>query len=247
MPTDRTRIRDALIAFARNDPSIVGAALVGSAARDAEDDWSDIDLALQLGNGVDEPNVVDRWTRRMEEECSVADTFDVMAGGVRYRVFLLSSSLQIDVSFWPNDQFRATDTGFRLIFGQANPSTDQSAPRFDDAIGMGWLYALHARSAIARGKSWQAVMMLDELRNAILTLVSLHRGLNPGHGREVDKLPADALRRIAHARASSLASNELSRSLNAHVNEFLDAVAVHDDERQQRLTVPLRIIATLTR
>ncbi|TGO04618.1 hypothetical protein SERN_2211 [Serinibacter arcticus] len=30
------------------DPSVVGAALVGSGARDAEDDWSDIDLVLQL-------------------------------------------------------------------------------------------------------------------------------------------------------------------------------------------------------
>lgn len=32
-------------------------------------------------------------------------------------------------------------------------------------IGIGWLYALHARSALARGKLWQAMIMLDDLRN----------------------------------------------------------------------------------
>ena len=45
-PEERTRLRDALVARARADERITGAALTGSASRGAEDRWSDIDLAL---------------------------------------------------------------------------------------------------------------------------------------------------------------------------------------------------------
>ncbi|WP_197683445.1 hypothetical protein [Jiangella alkaliphila] len=44
---ERTALRDALVAAARADDRIDGAALTGSAARDAEDGWSDIHLAAR--------------------------------------------------------------------------------------------------------------------------------------------------------------------------------------------------------
>ena len=52
---DRERIREELMDAARASGVIVGAALVGSAARGAEDAWSDIDLALQLAPDAAEP------------------------------------------------------------------------------------------------------------------------------------------------------------------------------------------------
>ena len=185
---ERSRIRDALIARARADDQIVGAALVGSAARGEEDAWSDIDVVLQLAPDADEPAVVEAWTRWIDDRFTVADTLDVVAGA-RYRVLLLASSLQIDVSFWPYAEFRGTGESFQLVFGAPNPPSLQSAPDLDALIGMGWLYALHARSAIARGRPWQAVMMLDDLRNQIISLACIRHGLNPWHGRDVDRLP----------------------------------------------------------
>lgn len=105
---ERSSIRSRLIELARADSSVVGAALVGSGARYAEDDWSDIDLVLQLAPGADEPAVVKVWSESVSEiGDGTSDTLDVFAGGVRYRVFLLRSSLQIDFSFWPFEQFRA--------------------------------------------------------------------------------------------------------------------------------------------
>lgn len=241
---ERRRIRDELIAFAHADAAIAGAALVGSAAREAEDAWSDIDLVLQLGDDADEPVVVERWTTWMTREFDVADHFDVTAtGGIRYRVFLLASSLQIDVSFWPLREFRATEAAFRLLFGEANAPSEPASPRPSDTIGLGWLYAIHARSAIARGRVWQAQLMLDELRSAVLTLRCLGAGLNPWHGREVDLLPPDVLERLDRARARDIEPGELRRSLAAHVREFLAAAAEHDPERARLLDDPLRIIA----
>ncbi|WP_426624933.1 nucleotidyltransferase domain-containing protein [Leifsonia sp. McL0607] len=63
---ERSDIRGRLVERARVDSRIVGAALAGSAARDAEDEWSDIDLVLQLNPDADEPAVLSDWTRGIE-------------------------------------------------------------------------------------------------------------------------------------------------------------------------------------
>ncbi|PKV93507.1 nucleotidyltransferase-like protein [Amycolatopsis echigonensis] len=229
---ERVQIRDELIAAARQDADIAGAAVVGSAARGAEDRWSDIDLVLQLAPDADEPPVVARWTRSIDDKYGVADTLDVASReGVRYRVFLLGSSLQVDLSFWPHELFRATEDGFQLVFGKANEPTSAAEPGSEQAIGMAWLYALHARSAIARGRTWQAVLMLDDLRNQIITSECLRHGLNPWHGREVDRLPAPVLERLRDGRAASVSLTELERSRLALLQHYLAAVAHHDAER----------------
>lgn len=229
---ERVQIRDELLALARQDTDIVGAALVGSAARGAEDRWSDVDLVLQLAEDADEPAVVARWTRSLDKKYGVADTLDVTSReGVRYRVFLLDSSLQVDLSFWPRDLFRATENGFRLVFGQANEPTRAAEPGSAHVIGMAWLYALHARSAIARGRTWQAVLMLDDLRAQIITLECLRHGLNPWHGREVDRLPEPVLETLRDGRATSVSLPELERSRQALLQHYLAAVEHHDAER----------------
>ena len=51
--------RAVLIRQASADPRISGAALVGSTARDAEDQWSDVDLVLQLAPEAHELDVVE--------------------------------------------------------------------------------------------------------------------------------------------------------------------------------------------
>lgn len=233
---ERAQVRDELIAAARRDAGIVGAALVGSAARGVEDRWSDIDLVLQLAEDADEASVVARWTRSLNDKFGVADTLDVISReGVRYRVFLLDSSLQVDLSFWPRDLFRATEDGFRLVFGRANEPTSPPEPGSAQVIGMAWLYAVHARSAIARGRTWQAVMMLDELRDQIITLLCLWHGLNPWHGREVDRLPRQALEALSEGRASSVSLTELERSRQILLRHYLTVVDHHDAERAAAL------------
>src|SRR5699024_9309770 len=127
MPTGRARLREELIAAARADDDVVGAALVGSVAAGREDDWSDIDLVLQVARDVDPATVAARWTERLYERGAV-DHLDVIAGGVLYRVFLLASSLQVDLSFWPEDAFRGTEPGFELLFGTPQPATPPNDP-----------------------------------------------------------------------------------------------------------------------
>ena len=237
---DRERIRSELIEAASADPDIVGAALVGSAARGAEDRWSDIDLVLQLADDAGEPRVVERWTRLIRDRYGVADTLDVFAAqGVRYRVFLLPTSLQIDLSFWPRDLFRETEPGFALQFGTPAEPTRPAAPDPRRMIGMGWLSALHARSALARGKAWQAAGMLDHLREEVMALQCVRAGLDPWHGRDVDRLDAESLRLLEGARAASLRPDELERSRRAMLPLFHDEVRRHDPALADDLAAPL--------
>lgn len=242
-PAERAQLRQELVEAARADDDVVGAALVGSAATGREDLWSDIDLVLQVRREADPTDVAGRWTAHFYNQRGAAHHLDVIAGGVLYRVFLLASSLQIDVSFWPEDQFRATEPGFELLFGTPQPSTKPREPEASEEIGMAWLYALHSRSAIARKRVWQATMMLDHLRDQLLVLACMRHGLNPHHGREADRLPVSVLTVLHQARATSLAEPELVRSHTALVAALADEVALHDPVLSTDLSAPLRELA----
>ncbi|RNI23985.1 nucleotidyltransferase domain-containing protein [Flexivirga caeni] len=231
---------------AHADDEVVGAALVGSAATRREDAWSDIDLVLQVRRDADPAKVASRWTAQFYDQHGAAHHLDVIAGGVLYRVFLLASSLQVDVSFWPEDEFRATESGFALLFGTPQPSTEPRNPEASHEIGMAWLYALHSRSAIARRHVWQATMMLDHLRDQLLVLACVRHGLNPHHGREADRLPASVLTVLQQARAASVAEPALVRSHTALVTALADEVALHDPRLAADLTAPLNALARVS-
>ena len=116
---ERERSRAALVSAAETDPRITGVALVGSAALDREDRWSDVDLALRLAPEADVDAVVRDWTRHLYRDQHVVHHLDVRNGATLFRVFLLRNTLQIDLSFWPPAEFGATGPAFRLLSGTA--------------------------------------------------------------------------------------------------------------------------------
>ena len=225
---ERERLREQLIERARADDRVVGCALLGSAARDEEDAWSDIDLALRLVPTTDLDAVVKDWTAELSETVQLADTFDLRAFGALYRVFLCTTSMQIDLSFWPYDDFRSTGEPLRMVFGDQPPASEPTHRDSGRAIRMGWLYALHARSAIARGRIWQAEMMLSDLRNQILALACLRSDLNPDQGRAAHLLPPDVTDALLASRATGLDEAELRRSLRKTLGVYLHEVEQHD-------------------
>lgn len=187
--SERRDLRGELVAAARSDERIEAAALVGSAARDSEDQWSDIDLALRLAPGLAPEEIAAEWATRLYEIHGAIAHLDIWSGPALYRVFLMASSLQIDLSFWPSDAFAESGGPFRLLFGWANEPAPSPARSTDALIGMGWLYALHARSSIARGRTLQALYMINGIRDRVISLACLRHGLPPDQGRGVDDLP----------------------------------------------------------
>jgi len=173
---DREWLRDELVSGARADVRLSAAALLGSSALGREDRWSDIDIALCLACDADRTLAIADWTDRMYSEHAAVHHMDVTRGETLYRVFLLSSTLQVDVSFWPPAHFGAIGPNFRLLFGTAANPLAAAAPSAVELVGMGWLYALHARSSIARGRVWQAEYMISAMRDQVLALACYATG-----------------------------------------------------------------------
>lgn len=213
MFTEKTRavLQDTLIGGAREDDRIVAAALVGSGATGGQDRWSDIDLALRLGPGADRDTVVAAWTERMYGRHLAVDHLDVSRGDTLYRVFLRADTLQVDLSFWAHDRFRPTGSRFALLFGEALDDDFTEPAAATQLAGQAWLYALHARSSIARGRRWQAVHMIDGMRDQVIALACSRHDLPAVQGRGVDDLP-----------------QELTDSLTATLVGTCDTGALHD-------------------
>lgn len=239
-PAERSALRDALVAEARADARVAGAALTGSAAVGAEDEWSDIDLALGLSADTNQAAVLADWTTAMYAEHGAVHHTDVWSRGTVYRVFLLDSTLQVDIAFAPADEFGALGPTFQLLFGEAVEQPTWSTPSPVDLIGMGWLYALHARSSIARGKAWQAEYMISGVRDHVLMLMCLRYGVPHSQGRGLHLLPMATTTTVEPTLVRSLDVDELQRAFRASVDVLLEEVALLDAELAVRLTRTLR-------
>ena len=239
---DRQRLRDTLVSAARTDARVSGAALTGSAALDREDRWSDIELALCVATDV--AQVVGDWTSRMYDDHAAVDHLDVRAGDTLYRVFLLADTLQVDLSFWSPESFAAIGPSFRLLFGQAAPPAPAAGPTATELIGTSWLYALHARSSIARGRVWQAEYMISGVRERVLALACLRHRVPAVQGRGLDDLPPEVTAGIAPTLVGSLEIAELKRAFASLTEALLEETALVDPERALRLDGPLRELAS---
>ncbi|WP_432888943.1 nucleotidyltransferase domain-containing protein [Kribbella sp. CA-245084] len=237
-PADRSTLRDALVVQARADARITGAALTGSAAIGAEDEWSDIDLALRLAPTADQDAVLADWTQLMYREHGALHHTDMWSGPTIYRVFLLPSTLQVDIAFAPPGAFGALGPTFQLLFGEAAELPARSTPQPVDLIGMAWLYALHARSSIARGRAWQAEYMISGVRDHVLMLMCLRHGVPHSQGRGLHLLPAATAVEATLVRSVDL--DELGRAFRASVDVLLAEIAAVDAELAVRLTRTLR-------
>jgi hypothetical protein len=242
-PEERERLRAGLLERAANDPRIGGAAITGSAAASREDRWSDIDLAFGVKDAGDLTNVLSDWTAHMYEQHLALHHLDVYAGAWIYRVFLLASTLQVDLAFVPAAEFRALAPTFRLMSGEAKePRHIEPAP-VASIIGMGWLYALHVRSCIARGKLWQAEYMISGMRDNALALACIRLGLPADHGRGMDQLPKEVTAAFQGALVQQLDRDELSRCFRVTIDGFMGEIRCADQALAARLHAALTLLA----
>lgn len=244
-PAERAALRDTLIDVARRDARITGVALTGSSAMNAEDRWSDIDLAFGAAASANRSELIAEWTTRMYEEHGAVHHTDMSAGGALFRVFLLRDTLQVDLAFWPESEFGAIAPTFRLVSGAARERPTPPGPAIDPLIGMAWLYALHARSSIARGKVWQAEYMISGVRDHVLALACVRHGVPAVQGRGMDLLPPAVSSVMAEALVRSLDRVELRRALRAACVLLLSEMRLADAELAHRLSATILELATV--
>ena len=239
-PEERARLRSDLLERAARDQRISGTAITGSGAAGREDSWSDIDLAFGVAAAADLTAVVDDWTKQMYESHGAVHHLDVRAGSWLYRVFLLSSSLQVDLAFVHAPDFRPLAPTFRLVSGTSKEFGASPPPANGDLIGYSWLYAIHARSCIARNRLWQALYMINNVRDRALELACIRHGLPAVHGRGIDQLPGNIIDRFDASLVTRIDADELRRSYRVIVSELFNEIRLADTELARRLDEPFR-------
>lgn len=235
---ERDGLRESLIESARADDRIVAAAITGSRALGEEDEWSDIDLAFAIGRDANRSDVIADWTRRMYDHGTVHHV-DVVRGPAIYRVFLLANTLQVDIAFWPDSEFGAIAPSFRLLFGSSNDRQTALSASFEEMTGMAWLYGLHARSSIARGRLWQAEFMISGMRDYVLALACLRHKLPSVYARGADRLPAIVINTFVPTLIRTLDERELGRAFAAVCELLFTEVNAVDERLGDRLRAPV--------
>ncbi|MFN2611414.1 MAG: nucleotidyltransferase domain-containing protein [Actinomycetota bacterium] len=225
-------MRQQLLEMARHDSRITAAAITGSLAADAEDRWSDIDLAFGVDGDINE--VIEDWTAQVTAEFDGLHLLDVTVPTAIYRVFLLPGSLQVDLAFSPEDQFGPRGPKFRMIFGKAAQEVSSSSS-VSEQIGLGCLYLLHAHSSLARGKLWQGNYFVAELRNISMSLACRRLGLPAAEGRGFDRLPKNELKDYYLTVPSSISNGELQHALTVSIQLFVKEAARHDPDLAREL------------
>ena len=227
---ERSRLRSELLALATKDARLSGVAITGSAAENREDQWSDIDLAFGVADAHNVETVLSDFTAVMYDRFRALHHVDFRVAAWIYGVFFLPETLQVDLAFAPATDFSPLGPAFRLVSGKANPSQPFPAPKPKYTIGMGWLYALHARTCILRQKPWQAEYMISAVRDHALTLACLRLRLPSEHGRGMDLLPDSIKKYLAGSFVHRLDSDELWRALDIATRGLLDEVLRVDPE-----------------
>jgi predicted nucleotidyltransferase len=235
-PEFRDQLREVLLDRARHDARITAAAITGSAAAGAQDAYSDIDLAF----AIQSKDVIEDWTSYLYSVHGALHHLDMPFGTWLYRVFLLPGTLQLDVAFVDPAEFRPLAPTFQLVFGEARPAPPPQATNSDAAIGLAWLYALHVRSAIARGKVWQAEYMISGLRDTAFALACTRHGLPSVHAKGIDQLPVPLQKQFEAALVCRLDVSELSRPFGAAIELLISEIHSADATLAYRLEQSLR-------
>ena len=218
---DRDRVRDRVLDLASSDPRVVAGAVLGSLAHDEGDRWSDLDLMFAVADDVPVDEVLEAWSRTLAREFEAVRLFDLPSGPIIYRVFLFPDCLELDLSFTPASEFGVGGPKFRLLFGETVDVPDEPPTPADELFGYAVHHTLHARTAIERGRYWQAEHWISAVRDKALALACRRRGLDGWYGREFDRLPAEVLGPANDALVRSLDPDELHRALEGAVAALL--------------------------
>jgi hypothetical protein len=236
----RDALRDRVLRLAQADERVVAGAAIGSLALGIGDRFSDLDLTFGVLDGVPVAEVLDDWTRTLAADREAVQLTDLERAPTVYRVFLLPDGLQFDLSMTPAERFRPAGPRWRTLFGEAaEGETRTTPPDPHDLFGWGVICALHSRSSIERGRSWQAEHYVGAVRDHALALACLREGLPAVQARGYDDLSAETLARFAGTRVPTLDAatlrTALAASLRALLREGEDARLPHAPVVAERL------------
>jgi hypothetical protein len=217
---DRDRVYNEVLRWARSDPRVAAAAVVGSLATRPGDRWSI--WIWRLGSRITRrfkrcstPGQSGWQHPLMPQPCSTCQT---RAPSIECFCF---GCLQLDLSFAPASQFGTIGAHFRLLFGTAISNPHVGPPSARDLFGYAVHHAVRARTCIERNRLWQAEYWISSLRDNALSLACRRLGLSTHYGRGFDDLPAELRRNATGALVRALEPGDLARALQCAVDVLL--------------------------
>lgn len=227
----RCRVLDELTAALMDDERIAGAVLVGSGAAGFKDRYSDIDLAVLVGDESRVDEVYADWWRRIHALFPIVDAFEEQPRHLYG--FLLDRFLELDVGFQGEAGLYERKPQWRILFDRRGvtlslmkprekPAVDQAAAH-EKRMQSSWYYVLHCMNSIQRGQPLRASFFIATLRDEAALMAGLSRGLRTGvdsYFKDTDLLPDEVRRRIGEALPRSLNPAELLRALKATVDVY---------------------------
>jgi predicted nucleotidyltransferase len=210
---ERDLVRQRLLDLAEGDAGVVAAAVTGSYAAGAADDWSDIDLAFAI-SGELQP-ALEHWTEILYRDFAALHHWDLPFGSTVYRVFLLPACLEVDIAFTPAAEFGPRGPNWRTVFGQTVEVAPGPPSRRDDLVGLAWHHVLHARVCIERAKPWQAEYWISGVRDQVLALACMRLGHTTSYAKGAHLLPPEVTAPLEATLVRSLDEAELRRALAA--------------------------------
>lgn len=239
--SERDAVREHLLELAAADPLVAAAALTGSSAVGAADDWSDIDLVLGIQDPL--PAALTRWTELLYRDFDALHHWDLPSGSSVYRVYLLPDCLEVDIAFTPIADFGPRGPSWRTIFGEPIDVAPSAPTSRDELIGHAWHHALHARTAIERRRLWQAEYWISGIRDQVLALACLRLGHPSWYAKGAHLLPAAVTEPLAGALVRSMDEAELRRALREAISVLTIELELWDEALVGRLRPILREVA----
>jgi hypothetical protein len=237
----RDDLRERVLALAEQDKRIVAGAAVGSLALGGGDRYSDLDLTFAVADDAAVADVLEDWSRKLDDDVGAVQLVDLERAPTIYRVFLLPDALQFDLSLTPAARFAPAGPRWRTLFGEIAEQHTRAPtpPAAADLFGWGIIYALHARTCIDRGRLWQAEHYTGAVRDHALSLACLRHELPAVQARGYDDLPGDVLAGFDGTHVGVLEPeglhNALSNALRALLQEGKEANVATTDAVAERL------------
>ena len=183
----------------REDHRVVAGAVVGSLALDEGDRWSDLDLTFAVADGVPVADVLEDWSRVVEDElaaCSCSTCPPARASTACSSCPAVSSSTSRSRPRRSSAR-RARSSSCSSAKRSSARSASRRPPRSCSATAS--TTRCGRASRIERGRVWLAEYWISAVRDYALNLACRRRGLPAWYGRGFDELPADVLGRFEGA------------------------------------------------
>ncbi|MEJ2750379.1 MAG: aminoglycoside 6-adenylyltransferase [Anaerolineae bacterium] len=253
---DRDNILRWIVAETQKDASFAGCVLVGSGAVGFTDEYSDIDLVVVVRDSCPFERVSEEWKQHVLDHLPVlAHTTGLRADRIILHNFYLRNYLEINNGILPLEFLTATRSRYKVLWdrtGQMQAILDDTwnkrknlsplAEYFNNRKAGIWHYINHAFVTLRRGRKWQALSDIEEIRQQVIYLRAYREGLEPKRNRDVDQMSDEFKQQLSSLLVGSLVPELLeaklimaarlffqeARDVCRHLNEPYDLAEVED-------------------